>query len=172
MSSTGPSGVIGRTGTEQEKAEAVKAGASPKHYLNCRKVGATHAEVLEALGGGASLYWCADCRKVGATHAEVIEALGAESPLGWYSHCRWTGTTHAEVLEARGAGAGLAWYAVCRTAGATHAEATALRLTRLPSSSQLSARLALSALGAPAYLRQQRLRPAPPVRRPARGTQP
>ena len=133
MSSAGPSGarssgVIRRTVTEQEIAEAVKAGANPYDYTFCREAGATHAEVLEALGAGADLFYYAYCRKTGATHPEVLEALGAGADLGWYSYCLEAGASHAEVLKALGAGADLVHYSICRRVGATHSEAMALRL--------------------------------------------
>ena len=72
MSSNEPTGARVQTVTEQELAEAIKAGSGTEHYSYCRKVGAAHAEVLEALGAGADLYWYARCRRVGATHPEAL----------------------------------------------------------------------------------------------------
>ena len=76
MSSTGPtgarpSGVIRQAVTEQEIAEAVKAGADLYWYARCREVGATHTEVLETRRAGADLIRYSLCREVGATHPEA-----------------------------------------------------------------------------------------------------
>ena len=72
MSSTGPTGARGRTVTEQELAEAIKAGGDQYDYSRCRWAGATHAEALEAHVAGASLRWYHFCRRAGATHPEAI----------------------------------------------------------------------------------------------------
>ena len=118
----GPSGVIRLAFTEQERAEAIEAGAGLIRYSLCRRAGATHTEVLEAHVAGAD--------------------------LGWYSRCREACATHTDALEALGAGADLCWYSYCRRADATHAEAMALRLCKAGRSPFLDAKIAVRALRA------------------------